>query len=389
MRTDARTPCYLLRAGATREEEWTRSELEAMARAGEVGPDDRLYDPERDAWVPLSETDLAEALPTGAPVDDAEAAGREALRDEYDAVRERLRAEPDSIELLVEAGRLASELGDRAAASSHFQRALDARPFHPRVAREARQRLSPAECRRLRFLDRPDAPWDDLVAVAAWPLGGGAAAFVAPMALACALLVLVPGGAWWVLGVGVVLCALHARAAARGASCAPRWSALASPVRDALARVTATALPIAMVVAAFAALAAALARYASPIPRGPLEYLGASPVLLVLFAASMVVWTPAVVAVASAASRPRVALAPWRVAAAAARMGGEFVTSVLLVAAMAFAFGWLGLAAASVPGAGVLVASAAVGYAVPVVGAVAGRLGARQVHRIDARDALD
>ncbi len=387
MRTDSHESCYLLRSGSPREEEWSRRQIEAMVAAGELSPDDRVYDPDRDAWVPLGETAFADAFPRAGD-DDADAASAESLEADYAAIVERLEADPSSLELRIEAARLAAGIGDRRAAARHLQAALDARPFHPRVAREVRQRFSPVECRRFRFLDRPEAPWDDLGAMVTWPAGAGPVGLLAPMVVACALLVLVPGGAGAVIVLAGAWSALHARAAACGLE-RPTWRALVRPARVAAVRVAAGLAGVAPVVGAFLGVAAVLARIDATVPRGAPAYLAASPVLLVSLATLLVLWMPAALAAAAAAPRPLASVLPWRLVAAAAAMESEYVTTVLLAAVLTFVFGWLGVIGAGVPGMGVLVAAVAVGYAVPVLGAMAGRLGARHVHQFGASSRTD
>ena len=74
---------FVLREGATQEEQWSWEDLEDMCRAGEVSGRARVFLPEKNEWVCIAETDLAENLPEDAAAPDAQEQGENPLEADY------------------------------------------------------------------------------------------------------------------------------------------------------------------------------------------------------------------------------------------------------------------------------------------------------------------
>lgn len=370
---------YVLREGATQEEEWTWGEIADRCRSGEFGAETQIYLPDESRWVHVDETDLAGAE---ADVESEEPdPEREALEREYAELLERLSDPPSSVEPWIEAGCMASDLGDTEAARSHFQAALDSHPFHTRVSHEVKRRFTPAEYRSFRLLERPTPVWDNLSELIEYPLSRGWSYLAAPAALFGALLFL-PGGGIVVGELALLWCCLALASVSSGRSQPPAWRrAIADPLHrlalpvGALAGVSIQWLVVFWGVARMGMLAEGKSDV------GVLSYIGASPVLTVAMALCALAYLPAVMISITPSWRETLrVLNPWMVVRSMIRMGMEYAMSALLLFALAVLLGVLGAATLRIPVAGRLVWAAALAFAVPATALVLGRLSSRTTH---------
>jgi len=382
---EIRTITYILRPGSTQEEQWAWENIEEMCRAGEIGKGTRVFLPETNEWALIEDTDLGELLEPGDSQDDVAVAVAETLREDYESTVARIADDRDGVDARLEAARIAIALGLPDEARGHLQDALDAHPFHPRVAGEARRRLSPPKCRELRYLDRPEAAWDDLAAMASWPWSRGPVYALAPWLVLFAVSLL-PGGRVSASVISLAWMTILANAAASGSRTVPglevvRPGAVRHIVVPALVGIGA----VGEVVGVFAAIAWLTARLGVETSRGAVGTIESSPVLAVLLLVSVLVSLPVALPLAIADRKPWHALLVWRWPAVAIRMETEFVTSALLMLAVALVAGAAIGLTASIPVIGNLVAWGTIAFAAPLTAMVVGRLAGRNVHRIDPR----
>ncbi|MDH3198962.1 MAG: hypothetical protein OEO21_12065 [Candidatus Krumholzibacteria bacterium] len=380
MKTD--TPYFVLREGATQEEQWTWDDLESLCESGALTPGARVFLPDKNEWVCAEETDLRAVFARASsrtPGGDETAATREALQGDYQATLARLSERPDAVDVLAEAGRLAFELGDRDAARGHFQAALEAHPYHPRTAQEVRRRFARGEARTFRLIQRPNALWDDLGELWRFPFARGPL-YVALPALVFTVLAFVPHGTIAIAVLAFAWGQQVMREAAGGASLPPLWHrALADPLREVVLPLFAWAGSCALLTALFFGIARGLMFIDSSVADTALEYLLRSPVLTVMAVLAAVGYLPAA-AVTAAARQPLAALDPVRVVRAALRMEMEYILSVLFLLVLAFVGGMLWVATKGIPVAGNVLLGATVAVLVPMGGLVLGRLLGRTAH---------
>jgi hypothetical protein len=370
---------YVLREGATQEEEWTWQEIEDRCRSGEFGADTKVYLHDESRWVRLHETDLAGVEPeVESQETDPE---REALEREYAELLEGLSDPPSSVEPWIEAGSMACDLGDTESARSHFQAALDRHPFHTRVSHEVKRRFTPAECRSFRLMERPTPVWDNLSELLEYPLSRGGLYLAAPAALFGALLFL-PGGGMVVGELALLWCWQALVSVSSGRSQPPAWS---RTIADPLHRLALPAGALAGVaiqwLAVFWGVASMSMAAEGKSDVGVLSYIGASPVLTVAMALCALAYLPAVMISITPSWRETLrVLNPWFVVRSMIRMEMEYVMSTLLLFALAVLVGILGALTLRIPVAGKLVWAVALAFAVPACALVLGRLRSRTTH---------
>jgi hypothetical protein len=376
---------FVLREGATQEEQWSWEDIEDMSREGDLSANSRVFLPDRNTWVRLADTDLSgcfdpeDITPVEAPVDEKALA-----QEEYTLVRERLVREGQSADLLVEAGRLASESGDREASRRHFQDALDLQPFHGRARGEITRRFSRVECLKFRYLERPHAVWDDFEELVTYPLAAGPI-YAAVPAVVAAILSFVPFGGW-VTGLLFFLWGYQImRHVSRGINAPPLWhAAFADPMREIVlpvAAAVAVALEYGLVFFGIARGAMFLEKESGSVA----EYISGSPILIVTIPVILIALLPAIVLLIAHRSNPFIALLPWKVVRCAIRVEVEYATTLLLLLVTAFLVGLVGFVAGGIPVAGNIIHAAVLSYAVGMSGFVMGRLLGRNGHLLDRR----
>lgn len=374
---------YVLRPGATREEQWTWEEIEDLCHSGDLTGDARVFLPDEDRWARLSETRLGEivggvAAGTDAPANEE----RERLEQEYEDAVGRIASEDDDVlQAMIDAGCVADELGRRDEAREHFQSALHRFPYTARAAQEVRRRFSPAEQRTFRYLERPEPAWEDVGAVVAMPLARGPL-YVAVPAAAFFALSWIPGGAIVAAALAFLWAFQVMAYTARGPSRPPDWDrSFHDPVRK-LVRPLAL---MALVVAEWGVLALGIGAIAMHGVHGTALWttLTASPVFVVLASIAAVLYLPAaMVSIGGFAGPVTNTLDPRRVVRAIVRMEHEYVYSVVLLVAVVGPVAVMNTVLAGVPVVSNAVAALLVAYAAPMVGLVLGRLLGRTAHLI-------
>jgi len=385
MKTD--TLYFLLREGATQEEQCTWGDLESLCESGALTRGARVFLPDENVWRRADETKLRAAFERaggGASGGDEAAAMRESLESDYEATMGRLAEQPEAVDVLVEAGRLAFELGNIEAARRHFQAALEAHPYHPRTAQEVRRRFPRAESRSFRLIDRPPALWDDIGELWRFPFARGPLYVVVP-ALVYTVLAFVPHGMIVAAVLAFVWGQQVMRSAAAGEPLPPLWHrALRDPLREVVLPLFAWSGACALLVGLFYGVARGLMVIDPSTADTALTYLLQSPVLTVIAVIAAAGYLPAA-AVTAAARRPLAALDPVRVVRAALRMEIEYILSVLFVLVMVFVGGMLRVGTKGIPVLGAVLLGASIAILTPMGGLVLGRLLGRTAHVFAAR----
>jgi hypothetical protein len=378
---------YVLREGATQEEQWTWDEIAARCRSGEFSADTRVFLPDENRWATLGETELGAEIPAaggevnGVEEDPATRQAREALEQEYEDACAALESDPGSVEPWIDAGALALDLGRDDEARSHFQSALDRHPFHPRVAQEVKRRFARAEWRRFRLLERPDAAWDNVLDIVAYPFARGPIYPLIPAVLFAAL-AFVPRGGLAVALLGVLWCYRCMRAVASGAA---EPVAYERGIEDPLRNLVAPAAAVVLVCAEWLALFWGVARLGMLIEGknevGVMAYIAASPVLTVALALCALAYLPAVMAQfdVSRAGFRRV-VNPVAIVRGAVKMQGDYAMTLVLLFVLAAAAGAVSALTAAIPVAGEIAGGAAVSLLALTSAYVLGRLRARVAH---------
>lgn len=380
------TEYYVLPEGATQEELLSWEAIERMCRSGQFSPDTRIFFPDKNTWVKAGDTELKELFASDVVQTvagheaECEEPGESELEAEYRDATRRISENPGETEPLVEAGRLAVEMGDRRAARGHFQEALRIKPFNSRIAQEVMRRFNKTECRQFEYLRREPAAWEDPVDLLSYPLRAGVLYWAVPAAVLLALL-LVPFG--YILAAPLVYlwCLKIARHSAGGSKLPPHWdSARENPTREIILPLTAGVAVLAeciLVVYGVGRL--------SMMPVGEegsvFAYVDESPVLSVTLTFVALAYLPAVfVRITHSVGIIVDLLSPWTVIRAIIRMDQEYVVSALLVLVVFFVLFGLNYLLGSVPVLGKAVLAAAAAYAIPVVGFIMGRLAGRMPH---------
>ena len=383
MTTD--TLYYVLREGSTREEQWSWDDIESLRRTGELTAKARIFLPAEDRWALLSETRLGESERTDGVRAAAEEAdsGRAALEEAYRDAIDRVGADIDTLEALLDAGVLAMQLGRREDAHQHFQQVLNMFPYHPRAAQEIKRRFSGAEQRKFRSLDRPAPVWDDLGGAVAMPLARGPIHFFAP-ALVLAGLTFVPLGGVAITVLSFLWIFQIMEYTARGAARTPEWTrAFADPVR----KIIRPALLIGAVVAQWAVLlvgAAWLAMLAGGVKdQSVWGYMAASPLFVVAVWIVTALYLPAAtVSTGGFVGSIAKTLDPRKLVRMVGRMEHEYVYTVALLGLIVAAVAILRAVTGSLPIVGNVVQGLALAYALPLAGLILGRLLGRTGHLI-------
>lgn len=371
------TTIYILRKGSTREECWGRDELVEMFRSGKLELDTKVYLPDQDRWVDASETDFG-VMPEPSEEETAE---RETVRAEYDNAISRLGEEPDSPEIRLEAAQLALELGDREAAREHFQHNLDRHPYHPRTVNEIKRHYGKGEARSFRYLDRPEAVWDNVLDLTSFPLRRGPVYAAVPAVLAAALS-FVPFGGLLIAALAYLWCFQIMEYAARGGTRPPDWNrALKDPWR----KIVRPALLMGAVWLQWGLLllaVTALMRYGDGADaKGLVAYFKSSPLLLVLTPVLLIAYLPAAAVSVGGFSRSVAGVIdPRRIVVTIVRLEHEYVYSVLLLFALFVAGVSLCALTSGVPVLRNLVVGIVVAFTVPATGLILGRLLGRNGH---------
>jgi len=288
------------------------------------------------------------------------------------------------LELQLDAGVLAAELGHRDEARAHFQTVLHRYPYHARAAQEVKRRFSKTEQKVFRYLDRPAPAWADLVELVTMPLARGPLYVVVPAA-ALAVLAWVPFGGF--IGAALLWLWLFQimEYTARGAARPAEWNRSFADPRRKLLR---PALLMGLVVAQWGVVIAGGTKLAMMVQgRGGESlwvFLSRSPVALVATGIVAAVYLPAaMVSIGGFTGSVAKTLDPRRLVRTIIRMEHEYIYSVGLVAAIGLPVVVLQALVGGIPVAGDIISAAALAYAAPMWGLVLGKLLGRTGHLIE------
>ncbi len=381
METD--TLYYVLRPGATREEQWSWADIEGLCRSGELTGDSRVFLVDEDRWARISETRLAELVNSGSAAEEPVDEEHLRLQSEYEAAVERISTETDTLEAMLDAGALAAQLGRLDDAREHLQTVLHAFPYHARAAQEVKRRFSRSDQKTFRYLDRPSPAWEDLGAVVAMPFARSPLYVLVPT-LIFAGLSWVPFGAWVTTVIAFLWIFQVMEYTARGPSRPPDWDrSFKDPFRKLLRPLGLMALVLAqwgVLVVAIAKGLMALEKVHSVSIWG---YLAGSPIFVVIASIGAVLYLPAAfVSIGGFSGSILKTLNPKRLVKTIIRMEHEYAYSVALLMALAVPSGIIYLLIAGVPIASNIVGAFLVAYAAPVAGLILGRLLGRTGHLI-------
>lgn len=387
MKTNADTLYFVLREGATQEEQWGWEAIEEMCASGEFSPDTRIFLPEINAWTRAGDTKLKACFGAGAdqPQKSEEAVendeDRAALESEYKEAVSRMGVKPGLVDGYIEAGCLAAELDDRDAARRHFQAALDRQPFNARVVQEIKRRFSKAECRDFRCFERETPVWDNLHGLVTYPLSRDIR-YPAVATAVTSVCLFIPFGGYAVGVLYFLWCIQVARQTAAGSVSPPLWhSAVADPVRELVLPLVAGALVLAEFLFVFGAIARLSILVSQESAVSVFGYLRNSPILVVLMSAVGIFYLPAAFVMMSNSVGMIVGLLnPVRIVRSAVRMEQEYLISIFMLFAVGLAVGVLRLLTGGIPVLGKVVLAAAIAYTLPIAGFILGRLLDRMRH---------
>jgi hypothetical protein len=353
MPSDLEKGFYVLKVGALQEEPCAWSDIEAMCVAGTLSPEALIFLPAENDWRKVRDTELASLFDDRLPMmqDDT---GNTVVASTY--VRK----------------------GERDKAKDHFQEALEANRYHPRIVQEAKRNLRPSEWKTLRFREQTPPVWEDVGEFAAYPLGRGPV-YLAILTIVLAALFWIPSlrlPAALVLFLGVVLAA---RATAGGERRPPLWHRFLSEPRATLLNPIMAAFVVGAELYGPFLLAAQIIVW---INRGGeanlLLLIAKSPLMLVLLSTASLLYLPAVIVLLATRSVAIIRVFnPARVLLAVARMEREYVATVGIVVLLFCS--WLGMATllGRVPYAGHIVSVAIGVYGSLLAAFVLGRLCSR------------
>lgn len=370
---------HILRKGSTREERWGREELIEMFRSGELTPETKVYLDDQARWVDAAETDFAV---TAADVEE-EDEDRQAIREEYENAQARLADEPESTELRIETAQLAVELGVRDEAREHFQFILNRHPYHPRTVKEIKRHYSRSECRSFRYLDRPEAVWDNLLDLPAFPFQRGLVYAVVPAVVAAALSFLSFGGAV-ILVLSYLWCFQVMEYAARGASQPPQWNrSLKDPWRKLGRPALLMGAMLAEWAVVFAGATVLMMLSDGEKTESMFAYFASSPLLVVLGSVVLITYVPAAAVSVGGFSRSAAGvLDPRRIIRTIIRLEQEYIYSTLFLFVLYVLGVTAGALSRNVPVVHNIVVGVVVAFVVPVTGLILGRLLGRNGHLV-------
>jgi hypothetical protein len=384
MTASTETLYYVLRAGSTREEQWTWNDVEQLCRSGALTAGARIFLPDEERWAAIEETRLASELNAGpkgnTDVDDA----RAGIEQEYKEALERVETEPENLEAHLDAGILAAELGRREEARVHFQTVLHRYPYHARAAQEVQRRFNKIEQRTFRYLNRPAPVWEDVLDLVRIPFGRGPLYVMVPT-LAFGLFSFVPGG--WIASAAIAfLWAFQVMEyTARGGVKPPDWN---RSFNDPWKKLLRPALLMSAVVAQWLVIVIAAAKGESMLKHGGnvslWHYVTQSPILLVTGSILGLLYLPAaMVSLGGFTGSVTKTLDPRRLVRTIVRMEHEYVYSVMLIAALVLVLGAVRMTIGRIPVVGDLVLAWALACASPMCGLILGRLLGRMGHVIE------
>jgi hypothetical protein len=382
------TSFSIIRRGELQEESWEWSDIETMARAGRLSTDTLIFLPGENAWKKLIDTDLAACFETPAPVGKAEAIVPVERNEEADdgSLLDEIRANPGDVALRLRAAGLAVAAGRLDEAREHYQRALDASPYHPRAAQEAKRKLPPSKWKLLRYLEKPPPVWEDPSAIFAYARSRGPLYLAVPALALTGLLYSV-----WTTVPAVLALAFWAaeiiRSTSRGERRAPLGDGLlADPLRRIARPAAMIVLVTAELSAVFIALAGLLIVTHTTGETDVFLVVARSPVLTVIFCTLCLTYCPAVIMLIGASRHGMLSiLNPRSIVSVIRRMEVEYLVTVFAVTACFCAMWGIGTLVGDMPVLGRVFYAAGTVFIVLSGGFVLGSLYARFREELDPR----
>jgi hypothetical protein len=350
-----------------------------MCRSGSLSPGSLIVYPDG-SCKKVADTDLAEWFGLDVKSESAPAtvgAKGIASKTEYDELRREISGGSADWNRLVQLAELALAFGDRVSAVAHFQEALNANHYHPRIRASANRCLSRAELRKLRYLNRPKPIWEDLGDILMYPLGRGPLYVLIPTAVVWALL-WVPVAKIAVPFLLFLWAVEVVRTAAGQRERPPLWHGFREHPIDTLLKPFGVALILAVeLYAPFLVLAGILAWVDARNP-SLWTVIEKSPIMIVVMSTLTLIYVPAALVVAAGSNGDfRWIADPRRIVAAIAKMEREYVASVGMVAAMIAVWSVLDYLFDFIPFVGRVLTVGAGLYILVAGGMVVGKLQAR------------
>ena len=379
MTSDTKTKYFLFKEGAVQEEPWEWEDLEALCRSGRLSPDSLIFMPEENDWKKAADTELA---PLFEAVDESGGESSETdleeMAEAYRNVLEQVEQNPDLLATTLNAAEIAIALGNREAAQTHYQDALNRHPYHPRAVQEAKKNLAPDEWGQLRYLSQPPSIWTRMDSIFSYPLARGPLYLVIPT--------LVLSGLWWVPGMSVLGGAILflwgiqvLRSSALLEPTPPLWHRLFTEPGEALLKPILLAAVVGLeVYLPFIIFGQMLvSSSASGAPNAFLA-LQTSPFLTVLIFTITLIYVPAALVVGMfPGGKVSDAFNPVNVVKAMGIMEKEYMAAAGYIVLMFCLWGFINLGPEKIPVAGRIVATFLGVYIMVTAGLALGRLQAR------------
>jgi hypothetical protein len=370
------TTYFLFQQGAVQEEPRSWEEIEAMARAGFIGPETLIFMPDVNDWRRAADTPVACFFEEDAGV---EAAPDPSQNEELQAQYQQLCSQVAQGEWKerIHAADLAVQLAKPEEAVKHFRQALKGNPYHPRIVQEAKRMLSTEEWTALPYFERVAPAWDDLAGIARFPLRRGPVYLLGP-ALVLAALSLIPGGIAIAAGLIFLWLTQIASGSGKPSSKPPKWKNIIMEPASLLRSVIMMPLLAVELYGLFFLAAAVMPRLPIHKEAGLLEVIGNSPLLVVPMFMLTLLYVPAVLTlVANPAVSITEVLNPKFVFSAIARMEREYLTTVGVVAAPVCVWVLIGFAFDAIPYVGGVLTGVLGAYVFAIVGCTLAKLRAR------------
>lgn len=387
MTTEAQTRFYIMRQGALKEElrEW--SEIVSMCEMGHLTPEALVFMPDEEQWKKITDTELGRFFDEAEMRTETDAEpGIDTGADENEEYQEtvrRITESPDDWSLRLQAADMALAAGDRRGAIDHYQAALDARHYHPRIANDVIRNLTPGEQKTLRYLKRVGSFWGDPLVLLTYPFGRS---YIYPAVLAAVLwLSTLAAVARFVGGFIALFWLFHViRAVARRETLPPMWHGVMEDPAGGLLK------PLGSLVALLAELFLPLLAFLQILASAGLveesnafAYISNSPMMSVGIFTFSAIYLPAALMLMACTPRGLLhALNPKRVILAIGAMEVDYLMAVVLFFVLAGISAGIGAITWRIPIAGTLPTAIVEAYLVLVMGCVLGMLYGRFKDRI-------
>jgi hypothetical protein len=381
MTGDTRTDYFVLREGAAQEEALGWSDIEAMCRTGQLTPESLVFMPEENCWKKIAETALsgifeergssADPLP-----EDAESQSETAS--EYRTVLEQIAGDEDNMDLRLQAARLAHALGDAQAVRDHLQQTLTISPYHPRIAQEARRMLPPGMWKTLRHLEKPASPWEDPMAIIAYPLSRGPLYLIVPSVVVAGML-FIPHAFVLVQAILYLWITQTIHRVSAGRKLPPLWRDwLEQPRRQILVPLLGAGIVGMELFGPFLLVAELVILLGQPSTSSAILLIQKSPMMLVpMFTLGIIYLPAALMMIASSPSGLRDVVDPRRVVSLIFRMEQEYLLTLAIVLLMTAAWWVMNLLFDFIPVLGDLLSVTTCVFEMLACGALLGKLWAR------------